>query len=136
MFQAECLSPVMLSGSECSDYAAGSGADTGQYAAADNESALLIAFRDNLVSDRAPHAADGHRTSPANSEVTGAELLVDGQAHTPPSLAAWNGSACSAAHAWKGVSCEGGHVTALNLSGLNIEGKEHEAYTARQEGDV
>ena len=58
-----------------------------------------------------------------------AQLLADGQAHAPPSLAAWTGSACNATHAWKGVSCEGGHVTALNLSGLNLEGEEYAAYT-------
>ena len=43
----------MLSGSECTEHAAGTGVGTGQYAAADDESTLLLAFRDSLVSDQA-----------------------------------------------------------------------------------
>ena len=53
VFQAECQAPVMLSGSECTEHAAEFGVGTGQYAAADDESALLLAFRDSLVSDQA-----------------------------------------------------------------------------------
>ena len=66
--------------------------------------------------------------------MTSAHLLSDGQAHAPPSLAAWTGSACNAAQAWQGVSCEGGHLTALNLSGLNLQGEECTAYTAPSAG--
>lgn len=75
------------------------------------------------------HAAAEHQTSSESSEVTSAQRLADGQAHTPPSLAAWTGMACNATHAWKGITCEGGRLTALNLSRLNLEGKECAAYT-------
>ena len=53
VLQGECWTPVMLSGSECTEHAAGTGVGTGQYAAADDESTLLLAFRDSLVSDQA-----------------------------------------------------------------------------------
>ncbi len=53
VFQAGCLSLVKLSGSQCTEHAAGCGVATGQDAAADDESALLLAFRDSLVSDQA-----------------------------------------------------------------------------------
>ena len=51
--QVECKTPVALSGSQCPEHAAGFDVATGQYAAADGESALLLAFRDSLVSDQA-----------------------------------------------------------------------------------
>ena len=51
--QVECKTPVTLSSSQCTEYAAGFGAAAGQYAAADDKSALLLAFRDSLVSNQA-----------------------------------------------------------------------------------